>query len=154
MAYACILPKILLAMIFATAANPLVGTWRLNLEKSKFNPGPAPQHLTIRIVAEGGILQAIFDAMDIYGQEYHSESLLRSSFRRSPGADDQSSLSTMSMRAHSCTILIGREMGRMRSFVGQDGNTMTLIMEGKNQAGQRVTNFMFLNKITEDNRKP
>jgi hypothetical protein len=38
-----------LAMVLAAGSvllaqgNPFVGTWKLNLEKSKFNPGPAPQ---------------------------------------------------------------------------------------------------------------
>ncbi len=28
------------------AADPLIGTWKLNLAKSKFSPGPAPKSVT------------------------------------------------------------------------------------------------------------
>jgi hypothetical protein len=33
--------------------NPFAGTWKLNLTKSKFEPGPAPKSLTRTIVAQG-----------------------------------------------------------------------------------------------------
>ncbi|HEY1341379.1 MAG TPA: hypothetical protein VGF59_27905 [Bryobacteraceae bacterium] len=29
------------------AADPFLGTWKLNLERSKFEPGPAPRSLTL-----------------------------------------------------------------------------------------------------------
>jgi hypothetical protein len=35
----------------AAAADPLFGTWQLNLAKSKFSPGPAPKSMT-RIYAD------------------------------------------------------------------------------------------------------
>ena len=34
--------------------NPFLGTWKLNVAKSKFEPGPAPKSLTRTIVADGG----------------------------------------------------------------------------------------------------
>jgi hypothetical protein len=39
----------------ALAQSELVGTWKLNVEKSKFNPGPAPKSsvLTYEAVGEG-----------------------------------------------------------------------------------------------------
>ncbi len=33
--------------------NPFVGTWKLNLAKSKFEPGPAPKSQTRTVVAQG-----------------------------------------------------------------------------------------------------
>src|SRR5258708_33897590 len=33
--------------------NPFVGNWKLNLAKSKFEPGPAPKSQTRSVVAEG-----------------------------------------------------------------------------------------------------
>jgi|SRR5579863_3030686 hypothetical protein len=37
----------------ALAADPVFGTWQLNLQKSKFSPGPAPKSMT-RVYAESG----------------------------------------------------------------------------------------------------
>jgi hypothetical protein len=37
----------------AAKVDPAVGTWKLNVAKSKFKPGPGPQSITVTI-AEGG----------------------------------------------------------------------------------------------------
>ncbi len=37
----------------AQAADPMVGTWKLNVEKSKYDPGPAPKSATAKIEAAG-----------------------------------------------------------------------------------------------------
>jgi len=50
-----------LAVLFATASpqigfaqsNPFVGTWQLNLAKSKYSPGPPPKSATDNVQAEG-----------------------------------------------------------------------------------------------------
>jgi hypothetical protein len=42
------LPGVLLAQ-----DNPFVGTWKLNVAKSKYSPGPAPQSQTQTIEAQG-----------------------------------------------------------------------------------------------------
>jgi hypothetical protein len=34
-------------------SNPLVGTWKLDVTKSKFDPGPAPKSLTRTVEAQG-----------------------------------------------------------------------------------------------------
>src|SRR5580704_12691878 len=34
-------------------SNPLVGTWKLNVTKTKYDPGPAPKSLTRTVVAKG-----------------------------------------------------------------------------------------------------
>ena len=34
-------------------SNPLVGTWKLNLTKSKYDPGPMPKSLTRTVEADG-----------------------------------------------------------------------------------------------------
>jgi hypothetical protein len=36
----------LLGVVIAFCADPLIGTWRLNIANSKFNPGPPPRSQT------------------------------------------------------------------------------------------------------------
>ena len=56
-----ILAKLLIGVAIAAALafgaeNNFLGTWKLNLEKSKYNPGPPPKSLTEIIeAAEGGM---------------------------------------------------------------------------------------------------
>src|SRR5438552_2745327 len=37
----------------AQASDPRVGTWKLNVAKSKYSPGPAPQSQTLKVEASG-----------------------------------------------------------------------------------------------------
>ena len=50
------LPAVILFMAFALsaqAADPSVGTWKLNVAKSTYSPGPAPKSLTAKIEVAG-----------------------------------------------------------------------------------------------------
>ena len=44
----CILAARLLA-----ADNPFLGTWKLDVAKSQFSPGPGPKELTVRLEQDG-----------------------------------------------------------------------------------------------------
>jgi filamentous hemagglutinin family protein len=44
-------------------SNLLVGTWKLNLEKSKYTPGPAPKSLTRTTEAVGQNYRTIFEGV-------------------------------------------------------------------------------------------
>jgi len=37
----------------AQATDPRLGTWKLNVAKSKYEPGPAPKSLTVKIESAG-----------------------------------------------------------------------------------------------------
>jgi hypothetical protein len=52
---------------FAQADNPLVGTWKLNLAKSKFSPGPPPKSQIGTFEAVGQGLKATVDTIDAQG---------------------------------------------------------------------------------------
>src|SRR5438046_10731984 len=42
-----------IANLSAQASDPRVGTWKLNVAKSKYSPGPAPQSQTLKVEASG-----------------------------------------------------------------------------------------------------
>src|ERR1700693_1412421 len=46
---------ILFALALVAADNPFVGTWKLNVAKSKFNPGPPLQSQTVTIGADNKV---------------------------------------------------------------------------------------------------
>jgi len=64
------------AAVFATAApqvglaqsNPLIGTWKINLAKSKFSPGPPPKTQTLTFEADGQNLKNTAETIDAQGQ--------------------------------------------------------------------------------------
>jgi hypothetical protein len=63
------------AVVFATAlpqigfaqSNQLIGTWKLNLAKSAYSPGPPPRSQTITTQAEGQGLRFTIDTIDAQG---------------------------------------------------------------------------------------
>ncbi|MCU1338994.1 MAG: hypothetical protein JWO19_4575 [Bryobacterales bacterium] len=65
------------------AADPVVGTWKLNVAKSKFSPGPAPQEetrtyeargdgirVTVRTIAANGHSTTVNIAANYDGKDY------------------------------------------------------------------------------------
>lgn len=40
--------------VAAAPGDPNVGTWKLNIAKSKYSPGPPPKEVTMKIEASGG----------------------------------------------------------------------------------------------------
>jgi len=51
-----------------TQSNLLVGRWKLNLEKSKFSPGPPPKSQTLNFEGGGQELKNIAETIDAQGQ--------------------------------------------------------------------------------------
>jgi hypothetical protein len=58
--------------VTATGADVLTGTWRLNVAKSKYSPGPAPQSNTIKIESVEGGLKLVADGVDSQGRKTHN----------------------------------------------------------------------------------
>src|ERR1700733_7572318 len=49
-------------------SNPLVGTWKLDVTKSKFDPGPGPKSLTRTVVAQGDGVKYSFEGVAADGK--------------------------------------------------------------------------------------
>src|SRR5438046_2124390 len=65
----------LVAAVFVTparAADSSVGTWKVNLAKSKYDPGPAPKTPNvIKIEADGNGIKVTNDGVNAEGQTPH-----------------------------------------------------------------------------------
>lgn len=51
-----------------TQSNLLIGSWKLNLAKSKFSPGPPPKSQTLNFEGAGQDLKNTADTVDAQGQ--------------------------------------------------------------------------------------
>src|SRR6202795_344840 len=58
----------------AQAADNQVGTWKLDLAKSKYSPGPPPKESTVKVEAQADALKFTIDAIDAEGKTIHTES--------------------------------------------------------------------------------
>ena len=59
--------------VLAQATDTQVGTWKLNVAKSKYSPGPAPKSATTKIEAAGAGTKVIVDQTLADGATRHYE---------------------------------------------------------------------------------
>ena len=57
----------------AQAPAPGLGTWKLNVAKSKYSPGPAPKSATVTFSAAGQGVKAVIDGVGPDGSKVHWE---------------------------------------------------------------------------------
>jgi hypothetical protein len=125
----------------AFAADPFIGTWKLNVAKSKMEPSQMPKSVTHKNVAQGNGIKTTFDGVDAQGKEFHSESAgvwdgKDFPVKGDPGADrialkkvDANTVNVVAKKA-------GKEVGTYRTTITKDGKTMTMIFKGKDDKGQ------------------
>jgi hypothetical protein len=131
----------------AAQSNPILGTWKLNVAKSKYSPGPAPQSQTNKYDAWDGGLKLTTDGVDAKGAKTHSEYAAKFDgkpypFTGNPNADmitlkrvDDRTLETQWSKGGKPTIL-------SRSVISADGKTRTITQTGVNAQGQKVNNVI------------
>ena len=131
----------------AQAKDPRIGTWKLNVAKSKYSPGPAPQSLTVKVepAAQGEKVTAEFVNAD---GSRTTTSYMEANF---DGKDypltgsalgaDMVSLKRIDARTTERTDKKGAKVIQtLRRVVSQDGKTMTVTTKGTNAQGQAMNN--------------
>jgi hypothetical protein len=142
-----------LAMGVATmAADNNVGTWKLNLAKSTYSPGPAPKSQTLKIEAwgEDGVKYSA-EGMDADGKPMHWEFQAKYDgkfypFKGNPDGDMLSYKRIDANTVESTLQLKGKTTTMTRVVVSKDGKTRTLTQTGKNAKGQDVKNLVVYDK--------
>ena len=61
-----------IAISYAAASDPNMGTWKLNETKSKITPG-SPKNTTVTYTADGGKIKVVVDGVDKDGKATHNE---------------------------------------------------------------------------------
>jgi len=144
------LPKVVLGMVVASAAlwgaDPFLGIWKLNLEKSKYGAArPAPKSSTMTCVAEkGGAIKCTHNGVDAQGQPTHMEYTAKSDGKDYPvtgsSTSDTLSVKRIDSRTREYTgKRAGQVVGTVRIVISKDGKTSTATWSGKDEAGKPVT---------------
>jgi hypothetical protein len=69
MSFKTLLTAIALCSLLAAAApDPVIGVWRLNLTRSRFNPGPAPRSQTRTYIENAKGIQVTIHSVDLKGR--------------------------------------------------------------------------------------
>ena len=131
--------------------DPLIGTWKLNLAKSKYSPGPAPKSQTIKYEAQGDGLKIAADNVNADGSTQHIQQTVKPDGKEYPvsGDPDRDSATLKRIDAYT-TEAMGKKAGKptttIRRVVSKDGKTLTLTSTGTNAKGQKVNNVAVYDK--------
>ena len=146
-----VLMAVLAFTIVASAADSNVGTWKLNLAKSTYSPGPAPKSATLTIEAHDGGIKYASHGENAEGSPTNMEFTAKYDGQDNPdtGSPDFNSIALKRIDAHtieSTTKSDGTIMVTSRTVVSHDRKTRTLTSKGKNAAGQDVNNVVVYDK--------
>jgi uncharacterized protein YcnI len=123
----------------------LIGTWKLNLAKSKYSPGPAPKSGTLTYRAEGGRIKRTAEGIDAEGKATKTEWLhiYDGSIFQQPGSPDYDAGTYKLFNANTVIftrIKSGRQVQTGSIEVSSDGKTLTVTTKGVDSKGQQINN--------------
>ncbi len=136
----------------AVAADPVFGAWQLNLEKSKFSPGPAPKSMT-RTYAEsasGSIALTInitaADGMKSTATFTYKEDGKPYPVSGSPDVEMASVTRVDSLTANFKQMRGGATIATGVRTVSKDGKTLTVKQKGTHANGTKFDDVMVYNR--------
>ena len=142
---------VVLSSSVALATENWLGTWKLDLAKSKYSPGPAPKSLTLKFEATPGGIKFTGDGVSADGKPTHTMFLSKFDgkdvpYEGNPDADmaapmkiDDNSYSNTWKKGGKVTI-----SGKL--VVSADGKTLTITQTGTNSKGEAVNITAVYNK--------
>jgi hypothetical protein len=135
----------------AQGADPIVGTWELNVAKSKYSPGPAPKSETRTYVVTGQDIKATSKGVDSTGTPTSAEWTVNYDGKDRPqtGNPNADTLSLKRIDAFTTewtqkkadkVVLTGTRT------ISRDGKVMTITTKGTNAKGQAINDVEIFEK--------
>ena len=120
------------------ADSPFVGTWKLNVAKSKFVPGPAPKSMTRTVEAQGDGLKYSFEGVAADGSAvaYSFASNLDGTDAAITGTGVPGGADTIALKrisSHKVTGTLkkgGKDIGTTGAEASTDGKVVTVKSKG------------------------
>ena len=127
----------------AQDADPLVGTWELNVAKSKYTPGPAPKSETRTYVVAGQDIKASSEGVDGTGKPTAAAWTVNYDGKDHPetGNPNADTLSLKRVNAFSAKFTqkrAGKVVITGTRTISPDGKVMTITSKGTNALGQTI----------------
>ena len=128
-----------------------MGTWKLNVAKSQFSPGPPPQSLTVKVEPSGQGEKVSTEGVNADGTRTATQYTANFDSKDYPltgsAVADTVSLKRIDGRTTDRTDKkAGSVAQTLKRVVSQDGKTMTVTVKGKNAQGQDVNNTLVFEK--------
>ena len=135
----------------AQGSDPIVGTWELNVAKSKYSPGPAPKSESRTYVMAGQDIKATSKGVDGTGKPTAGVWTVNYDGRERPqsGNPDADSLSLKRIDAFT-TEFTQKRSGKVvitgTRTISKDGKVMTITTKGTNAQGQAINDVAVFEK--------
>ncbi len=134
-------------------SEALVGTWKLNTAKSKYEPGPTPKSLTRTVAAEGDGVKYTFEGVAGDGSPISYSFSVKFDGKDNPingtipsGADTASMKRTDANHYVATLKKGGKIVGTSKVSISKDGKVATVDATGTNPAGVKVHDMQVYDK--------
>ncbi len=127
------------------ATDPIIGTWKLDVAKSKYSPGPPPKSLTLTFQAAEKGTKLTSDGVDAQGQPTHTEYTANYDGKDYPITGSAIGGTVSLKRIDARTVQRtdkkgGKVVQTLTRKVSADGKTLTVAVKGTNAQRQPVNN--------------
>ena len=140
------------AQLSAQSKDLRVGTWKLNVAKSKYDPGPAPQSQTLKVDAVGKGEKITSETVTADGKKVTVTYTANFDGKDYPltgsalGADKVSLKRIDARTTERIDKKDGKPVVTIRRVVSADGKTMTATVKGTNAEGKPINNVAVFEK--------
>src|SRR5215510_2708964 len=127
--------------------DPFIGTWKLNLAKSKFSPGPPLQSLTLTYEAVGKGFKATIKYTDAEGKPINFQYTANYDGKDNPvtGNPDWDTQAWKRIDAYTSETTrkkAGKVVSTGTRVASKDGKTLTITEKGVNAKGEKISNTL------------
>src|SRR5215470_8193919 len=141
----------LMLTVTTAAADQLSGTWKMNPEKSKYSPGPAPKDVTVVVESDESNYKLDASGTDGDGKPLHVQYSAKFDGKDHPatGIANADSVSVRRIDANTVETLQkkdGKVVMTITSTTSKDGKTRTSTWRGKNAEGKDVHNVVVFDR--------
>ena len=150
---------LVLAMLIVSAGlraedNPLIGKWKINLAKTKYNAGTAPKNqvITYQMVGDALRLTAEIDNAQGHQTNTYTAKYDGKDYPFTSTAKDAVAGQTVRLKriddttTQRTTYFNGKQIGTVTEVVSKDGKTLTRTQKGVNPQGQPIDNVQLLDR--------
>ena len=136
----------------AQSGDPLVGTWRLNVAKSKYSPGPTPKSVTSTWEAAGKGYRVTVRNEPASGSALEYTYAIAADGTDAKVSGNNPNADTIAMKRIDANTfeLVSKRGGKVtitqRSVISSDGKTRTITTTGTDAQGQKVNNVAVFEK--------
>ena len=131
--------------------DPMVGTWKVNVSKSTYSPGPTPKSTINKFEPWEDGMKATIDIIDAQGNNIHSEAAVKFDGKDYPikGSPIADAVSVKRANERQTDIVWkkgGKTVMTGKSVISADGRTTTVTQTGTDPQGRTVNNVIVYDK--------